>query len=253
MNILSVQQVSHVYYLNRRQPFQALKDVSFELKEGEILGIAGESGAGKSTLIRLIAGLEIPASGRILFQGQPLPYGKTGAMRHYFRQIGMVFQHPGTSFNPRWRMGKSIGEPLLLRGVSGDRLKTQVAAVARQVGLSLELLDRYPRQLSGGQLQRAAIARAVIGQPRLILLDEPTAALDVSIQAQIINVLLTLHRELEFGLIMVSHNLAVLRYMAHRLIVMRAGQIVEAGETEQVIHRPTANYTRQLVEAVLAP
>ncbi len=247
--LLEVREISHYYKFKHRQKFWALQNVSFKLHSNEILGIAGESGAGKSTRIRIVAGLESPSAGQIFFKGKSLPMGRFSALRKYYHQIGMVFQHPYASFNPRWPIGRSIAEPLRVEGDHTQEQQQRVAEMCGQIGLPLGLLQRYPHQLSGGQLQRAAIARALIRQPQLLLLDEPTAALDLSIQAQIINLLQQLQQQYGFSMIIVSHDLAVLYHLTHRLLIMKAGRVVEEGETQKIIDHPEAGYTRELVEA----
>ncbi len=248
--LLHVENVSHAYKVNGKHVL-VLNNISFTLNAGEIIGIAGESGAGKSTLLRIAAGLEEPQSGMVKFFGEPIPFRKPRSLRQYYRRIGMVFQHPQDAFNPRWPLYRSIAEPLRVQKRRPMQIQQQVVELSAQVGLSRDLLRHYPHQLSGGQLQRAAIARALIANPEILFLDEPTAALDVSIQAQILNLLKQLHRQFRFGMVFVSHDLPVLRFIAHRLIVMKQGHIVEQGSTEAIIHQPISPYTRQLIESVL--
>ncbi len=248
--LLEIHQVEHAYNLGRIR-IQVLKKVSLSVPQGEVIGIAGESGAGKSTLLRIMAGLEKPHAGKVMFQGKPLVYDSPRQMRNYYRNIGMVFQHPRESFNPRWPIGIAIEEPLRLQQLSGAERKKRVQELAEQVGLPRYLLGHYPHQLSGGQLQRAAIARALVRKPTLLFLDEPTAALDVSIQAQILNVLKQLQRHYQFGMVMVSHDLPVLRFIAHQLIIMRTGEIVETGTPSEIINHPRTPYAQQLIASVL--
>ena len=233
-------------YRRREISVDALSDVSFALNEGEILGIVGESGSGKSTLLRQISGLETPDSGALLLDGQPLPAKRT---RENYRTIQMIFQDAVGSFHPRRRISDSIRETV--RNLVGAGVEPDWQTLCTLVQLSLELAERYPRDLSGGQCQRFAIARAMAVQPRILLCDEITSALDVSSQAQILRLLERLHQEKNMSVIFVSHDLAVVRSICHRVIVMRGGRVVEEGPTAQIIHDPREEYTKQLIASVL--
>ena len=233
-------------YRRREISVDALSDVSFALNEGEILGIVGESGSGKSTLLRQISGLETPDSGALLLDGQPLPAKRT---RENYRTIQMIFQDAVGSFHPRRRISDSIRETV--RNLVGTGVEPDWQTLCTLVQLSLELAERYPRDLSGGQCQRFAIARAMAVQPRILLCDEITSALDVSSQAQILRLLERLHQEKNMSVIFVSHDLAVVRSICHRVIVMRGGRVVEEGPTAQIIHDPREEYTKQLIASVL--
>ena len=233
-------------YRRREFSVDALSDVSFTLNEGEILGIVGESGSGKSTLLRQIAGLEIPDAGELLLDGRPLPAKGT---KENYRTIQMIFQDAVGSFHPRRRISDSIRETV--RNLVGAGEEPDWKTLCSLVQLPLELAERYPRDLSGGQCQRFAIARAMAVHPRILLCDEITSALDVSSQAQILRLLKQLHQEKNMSVIFVSHDLAVVRSICHRVIVMRGGRVVEEGPTAQIIHDPREEYTKQLIASVL--
>ena len=231
----------------------AVDDVNLSIAPGESLGLVGESGCGKSTLVRLLARLHDPTEGRITFDGQDLAaIAAARFARHPLRPaIQMVFQDPTDSLNPRHTAHDSIAEPLrLLRGLGGAALQARVAEVAAQVGLPAELLARWPHQLSGGQKARVGIARALAAEPRLLILDEPTAALDVSVQAVVLQLLDRLRRELGLSVLFVSHDLNVVRLLTDRVAVMYLGKLVEVGPSDQVFRRPRHPYTQALVSAI---
>ena len=233
-------------YRRRGVSVDALTDVSFALEEGEILGIVGESGSGKSTLLRQISGLETPDSGELLLDGQPLPVRRT---RENYRTIQMIFQDAVGSFHPRRKIADSIRETV--RNLCGPGLEPDWQTLCSLVQLPLELSERYPRDLSGGQCQRFAIARAMAVQPRILLCDEITSALDVSSQAQILRLLSRLHREKNMSVIFVSHDLAVVRSICDRVMVMYNGRLVEEGPVADVIRSPREAYTKKLISSVL--
>jgi peptide/nickel transport system ATP-binding protein len=231
----------------------AVDDVSFELAPGESLGLVGESGSGKSTISRLICRLIDKSEGDILFEGQSI--GDIAA-RDFHRSplrsaIQIVFQDPHESLNPRFSAFDSIAHPLHRLGhLDGPALAARVAECAERAGLPPELLGRFPHQLSGGQKARVGIARAIALKPRLLILDEPTAALDVSVQAVILNLLDQLRREDGLGFLFVSHDLNVVRMMCERTIVLQQGKIVEQGPSDALFRAPQAEYTRSLLAAV---
>jgi len=231
----------------------AVDGVSFDIAPGETLGLVGESGCGKSTLVRLLARLLDVSEGGIVFDGQDL--AKIAA-RRFARaaqrpRIQMVFQDPTDSLNPRYTARETIAEPLaLLSGLRGAAAAARVDEVAAQVGLPLALLGRFPHQLSGGQKARVGIARALAVQPQLLILDEPTAALDVSVQAVVLQLLDRLRRELGLSCLFVSHDLNVVRLLTDRVAVMYLGKIVEIGPSEQVFRAPRHPYTQALVSAI---
>ena len=231
----------------------AVEDVSFDVAPGESLGLVGESGCGKSTLVRLLARLHDPSEGRIVFDGQDLAAVPAKRFaRHALRSaIQLVFQDPTDSLNPRYTARDTIAEPCrLLAGMDAATAQARVDEVATQVGLPLELLSRYPHQLSGGQKARVGIARALASRPRLLILDEPTAALDVSVQAVVLQLLDRLRRELGLATVFVSHDLNVVRLLTDRVAVMYLGKIVEMGPSADVFAQPAHPYTRALVSAV---
>ncbi len=235
-------------------PTRAVDDVSFQIPPGGSLGLVGESGSGKSTLSRLICRLIDPDDGDIVFDGESI--ARIPAREFHLsprrRDIQIVFQDPNDSLNPRYTAFDSIAHPLRrLEGLrDGPALQTRVREAAGRAGLPLDLLERFPHQLSGGQKARVGIARAVAPRPRLLILDEPTAALDVSVQAVILQLLDRLRREDGIGLLFVSHDLNVVRMLCDDLVVLQAGRVVEAGRSQEVFQRPQAAYTRTLLDAV---
>ncbi len=238
-------------------PFRAVDGLSFEVRRGESVGLVGESGCGKSTTSTIVMRLLDPTAGRILFGGQDI--GAIPARdfaRHPLRaKIQMVFQDPTDSLNPRHTAGRAIADPILrLGGLRGGRtVRTRCEDLATLVGLPTDLLDRFPHQLSGGQKARVGIARAIALDPDLVILDEPTAALDVSVQAIVLNVLADLKAKLGMSYLFVSHDLHVVRLLCDRVIVMKTGQIVEQGSAADVIDTPRHAYTRELVAAIPHP
>ncbi|TAJ97718.1 MAG: ABC transporter ATP-binding protein [Reyranella sp.] len=235
-------------------PTRAVDDVSFQIPRGGSLGLVGESGSGKSTLSRLICRLIDPDDGDIVFDGESI--ARTPAREFHLsprrRDIQIVFQDPNDSLNPRYTAFDSIAHPLRrLEGLrDGPALQTRVREAARRAGLPMDLLERFPHQLSGGQKARVGIARAVAPRPRLLILDEPTAALDVSVQAVILQLLDRLRREDGIGLLFVSHDLNVVRMLCDDLVVLQAGKVVETGPSQSIFQRPQAAYTRMLLDAV---
>ena len=234
----------------------ALTDVSFEVRPGEILGIVGESGCGKSTLARIIVGLEQASVGRLVTGDATLVDVAEGVfVPPAARRIQMVFQDPTDSLNPRFTAERAIADPIMRMGaVKGrDALRARCEDLARLVGLPVELIDRFPHQLSGGQKARVGIARAIALDPDLVILDEPTAALDVSVQAVVLNLLEELKGRLGMSYLFVSHDLNVVRLLCDRVIVMKTGSIVEEGTAEEVLGDPKAEYTRELLTAIPHP
>ncbi len=253
--LLQVERLSRRFDVAGRRgaKLHAVDDVSLAIAAGESLGLGGESGCGKSTLVRLLARLLDPSAGRILFEGQDLAELPARRFaRHPLRAaIQMVFQDPTDSLNPRHTARDTIGEPLrLLGGLQGRAAGERVDEVASQVGLPRELLGRFPHQLSGGQKARVGIARALAVRPRLLILDEPTAALDVSVQAVVLQLLARLRAELGLAYLFVSHDLNVVRLLTDRVAVMYLGRLVEVGPSEQVFRAPGHPYTQALVSAI---
>ena len=237
----------------RGSMLHAVDDVSLEIRRGESVGLVGESGCGKSTLARLLARLHDPTDGRIVFDGADigaLPAARFARSPERAR-IQMVFQDPTDSLNPRFTAEEAIAEPLkLLASLGREALRARVAELATQVGLPAELLARFPHQLSGGQKARVGIARALAVRPDLLILDEPTAALDVSVQAVVLQLLERLRRELGLSMIFVSHDLNVVRLLTERVAVMYLGEIVEVGPSDEVFRSPMHPYTRALISSI---
>ena len=233
---------------------KAVDGVSVSIRRGETLGLVGESGSGKSTLCRAALQLLKPTSGSVRFEGQEIAGLGRREMRPLRRQMQMVFQDPYASLNPRKRIGQIVGEPLRLQGeTSGAGLRRQVQDLLERVGLSAEHYQRFPHEFSGGQRQRIGIARALALRPKLIVADEPVSALDVSIRAQILDLLAELQAEFGLTYIFVAHDIGVVRHVSDRIAVMHEGRIVEQGTADAVCARPSDAYTRKLIAAVPIP
>ena len=245
MNLLEGEHVNKTY-TRGNSSVQALIDVNFTLADGEVLGIVGESGSGKSTLLKQISGLETPDSGEIRLMGQPL--GKKRTLENY-RTIQMIFQDAVGSFHPRRTIKASIRESV--HNLCGRSAEPDLEGLAALVGLDPSLADRYPRNLSGGQCQRFAIARAVAVDPKILLCDEVTSALDVSSQAQVLKLLSDIVRERHMSAIFVSHDLAVVSCICDRVMVMYHGKVVEEGDARSVIDAPKDEYSKKLISSVL--
>jgi peptide/nickel transport system ATP-binding protein len=233
---------------------RAVDDVSFTVRSGETLGLVGESGCGKSTLSRTLLQLIKPTSGSVRFQGREITDLSSGEMRKLRQEMQMIFQDPYASLNPRKRVAQIIGDPMKLHGVSsGDERRKAVQALLERVGLNPEHYNRYPHEFSGGQRQRIGVARALALEPKLIVADEPVSALDVSIQAQIINLLEDLQNDFDLTYLFVAHDLSVVRHVADRIAVMYLGKIVEIGPADEVYSKPIHPYTLSLLSAVPIP
>ena len=257
MPLLEVQHLTKVFPLGESLfgggasgEVRAVDDVSLEIQAGETLGLVGESGSGKSTLGRLILRLIEPTSGSVRFNGQDLLAAGGGEMRRFRRDMQIIFQDPFGSLDPRMRVEDVIAEPLIIHErMSGNPRRVRVAELLRAVGLDESALRRYPHEFSGGQRQRIGIARALALRPKFIVADEPVSALDVSVGAQIVNLLAQLQREFGLTYLFISHSMPVVRYLATRIAVMYHGKIVEVGETSQITQSPQHAYTRSLLEA----
>jgi oligopeptide transport system ATP-binding protein len=239
---------------NRRPARQvrAVDGVSFSVRRGEILGLVGESGSGKTTLGRsLLRALE-PSGGKILFDGTDITHLKPRALAPFRRRMQLVFQDPTSSLNPRLRIGEAVGEPLLIHGLAANAAerRERVAALLAMVGLPAEAMGRYPHEFSGGQRQRIGIARALASGPEFLLADEPVSALDVSIQAQVVNLLLDISGRLGLAMLVIGHDVAVVEHLARRIAVMYLGRIVELAESRALCRRPRHPYTAALLSAV---
>ncbi|MGL4860952.1 MAG: murein tripeptide/oligopeptide ABC transporter ATP binding protein OppF [Enterobacteriaceae bacterium] len=237
------------------QSLKAVDGVTLRLYEGETLGIVGESGCGKSTLARALIGLVPATAGKVSWLGSELQDLSPREWREKRKDIQMIFQDPLASLNPRMTVGDIIAEPLrsYYPHLSGQSIKERVTNMMMKVGLLPNLINRYPHEFSGGQCQRIGIARALILQPKLVICDEPVSALDVSIQAQVINLLQELQREMSLSLIFIAHDLAVVKHISDRILVMYLGHAVELGTYDQVYHHPQHPYTRALMSAVPIP
>ena len=233
---------------------RAVDGVSFRVERGETLGLVGESGSGKSTVCRAVLQLLEPTSGSVQFEGREIAGLGRRQMRPLRREMQMIFQDPQASLNPRKRVGQIVGSPLKLQGVaSGTELRRQVQELLDRVGLSPEHYNRFPHEFSGGQRQRIGIARALALKPKLVICDEPVSALDVSIQAQIVNLLDDLQDEFGLAYLFVAHDIGVVRHISDRIAVMHHGKIVEQGSADQVCESPKHDYTKTLLAAVPIP
>ncbi len=241
----------------RREPASAIRavdGVSLAIQPGEALGLIGESGSGKTTLGWLIARLHEPTGGKILFQGKEVSRLRGRPLRQWRQAVQVVFQDPVGSLDPRMRVWQIVGEPLAAHGrISRDELRARVAEILPHVGLPAVSLDQYPHEFSGGGRQRIALARALSLRPRLIILDEPTSALDVAVQAQILNRLVDLQKEFGFSYLLITHNVAAVRYVADRVAVMYLGKIAEVGPVREVLEHPLHPYTKALLAALPVP
>lgn len=265
--LLDVQHLSQQYALPKPSLFakaghiQALNDVSFQLAAGKSVGIVGESGSGKSTLARLVMALEKPTQGKVMFKGQDLNALPQDALRRARSDFQMVFQDPYGSLDPRQKVLRIVSEPLSstlnnpsgqalnAQALSAQDLKDRAAQALTEVGLRASDLDKYPHEFSGGQRQRIAIARALITRPSLIVADEPVSALDVSVQAQVLNLMMDLQERYGLSYLFVSHDLAVVNLMCDDVLVLQHGQLVEAGSADDIFLRPQHPYTQELLSA----
>ena len=248
-HLLEVRGVTRSFYHGKKL-FTAVKDISFTVQEGESVAIVGESGSGKTTLIKMICGLLRPDRGEILLAGRRITGGSPRELRQARREMQLVFQLPQESFDPRQTLGRGIREVLVNNGVARREAGERTAALLERCGLPADYASRYPHQVSGGECQRAAIARAIALAPRLLICDEATSALDVTVQAQVMDLLGQLQRE-GMAILFISHDLALVQQFCRRTLVLCSGELVEEGDTEELIRHPRTDYTRRLLDAVL--
>lgn len=231
-------------FQKKGQTIEAVREVSFTLPKGTALGIAGASGSGKSTLARMAAGLLLPSEGKLLFQGSPLE-----GTRQLWKQLQMIFQMPRESFDPRWTLEESIMEGLSEKGVQGTEAPKIVREAAEACQLPLEILAKKPHEVSGGECQRAAIARALVLKPEILVCDEMTSALDPLVEQDIVELLIALKKEKQLSFLFVSHDISLMEQFCDTLLIMHQGRCVEQGSMEEILRHPKDSYTRRLLEA----
>ena len=256
MSLIEARGLRRDFFVPKRSTFErartqtALHPTDLDVVEGSSVGIIGESGSGKSTLVRLLLGLDRPTSGTIAIDGRPVDAAASARSLHWLRRdTGLVFQDPYASLDPRMTAAQIIGEPLWALGIDGDH-RARVREVLVQVGLEAEMADRYPHEFSGGQRQRIAIARAIVHGPRILVGDEPLSALDVTVRAQILELLIELRRTTDLTLLIVSHDIGVVQNLCDTVIVMKDGAVVERGATADVLLHPQHDYTKALLAAI---
>ncbi len=255
--LLSVKRLSHRFYINKNTSFKVLNDISFNIKKGEIFGLVGESGSGKSTLAKCVMNVIEPESGDIFFKGintlNRKEFNSNKKMLQASRQL--IFQDSDSSLDPKMRVCDIISEPLVIHGITPPRgsLRAEAEFQMKYVGLNSLYLDKYPGELSGGMRQRVAIARALVTEPELLVADEPIASLDVSIQAQIINLFRHLQREHGFSFLFIAHDLAMVEYLCDRVGVMYRGKLVETANAKEIFSNPLHPYTKALISAMPVP
>jgi peptide/nickel transport system ATP-binding protein len=242
--------VPRAHVFEKKSFTTGLEDADLDVREGTSVGIIGESGSGKSTLVRLLLGLDAPSSGIVEFDGRPVDATASARSLHWLRrETGIVFQDPYASLDPRMSVGRIVGEPLWALGIDGDR-RARVREVLVDVGLEAAMADRYPHEFSGGQRQRIALARAIVHRPRVLVGDEPLSALDVTVRAQVLELLGELRARDGLTLLMVSHDIGVVQNLCDEVVVMKDGRVVEEGPTEKVLLQPQVSYTRRLLASI---
>ena len=246
MNVLKVENLKKVYIKDKNE-FTAVNNVDLKIKEGECVGLVGESGCGKSSIARIITKLEKHSGGNIFINDINIEKFNHKKEKELYKQVQMIFQNPMDSFNPRIKLGKSIGEIKINLGYDKKEVKQEVIELLKKVGLSEDFYDRYPREVSGGQCQRAAIARALLIEPKLLICDEATSALDVSVQGQIINLLSDIKEKTKTSFLFIAHDLALVQNFCDKIYVMYEGEIVEKGTRDHIINSPSHPYTKLLL------
>ena len=249
--ILRVQNLTKTFTRSGQSNLTAVNGISFDLLPGECLGIIGESGSGKTTAVNLITRLLDATEGKIFLDGEDITLKTGKPLRMIYRKMQMVFQTPTESFDPRCRLGDAVAESLRNAGIPKKEAMEIVKELFKQCGLPENFMKRYPHEVSGGQCQRAAIARAIAIKPRLLILDEATSALDVTVQAEILQLLDNLQEERQMSYLFICHDIALVQNFCDRVLVMYQGKIVEQGKTEEVLHFPKHEYTRMLLDSVL--
>ena len=248
--ILEAQHLKKVF-ISGKKSMTAVDDVSFELRQGECLGIVGESGSGKSTIVKMITHLQSITEGNVILKGKDITNVKGKELREVYKDIQMVFQMPMESFDPRCTLGDGIGESLRNMGLSRKETRERVEKLLERCGLDKEYADRYPHQVSGGQCQRAAIAGALAVEPSVLICDEATSALDVTVQKQILKLLMELKQKENFSFLLICHDLALVQAFCDRVLVLYHGETVESGTPDEIINHPKMDYTKKLIDSVL--
>lgn len=249
--LLQISHLTKIFSDGKEDEYKAVDDVSFELFPGEKLAIIGESGSGKTTVVNMITRLLDSTDGKILLDGEDITHYKRNKMKNIYRKMQMVFQTPTESFDPRCRLGDAVAESLRNAGMPKKEAMEIVKELFKQCGLPEDFMKRYPHEVSGGQCQRAAIARAIAIKPRLLILDEATSALDVTVQAEILQLLDNLQEERQMSYLFICHDIALVQNFCDRVLVMYQGEIVEQGKPDDVIQKPEHAYTRRLIDSVL--
>ena len=249
--LLQISHLTKIFSDGKEDEYKAVDDVSFELFPGEKLAIIGESGSGKTTVVNMITRLLDSTDGKILLDGEDITHYKRNKMKNIYRKMQMVFQTPTESFDPRCRLGDAVAESLRNAGIPKKEAMEIVKELFKQCGLPEDFMKRYPHEVSGGQCQRAAIARAIAIDPRLLILDEATSALDVTIQKEILELLDKLKTERNMTYLFICHDIALVQQFCDRVLVMHQGKIVEEGTPDEVIRNPKTEYTGRLIESVL--